>query len=93
MSAVEKRTISLPLEHAAYVDGLVASGQYASASEVIRAGLRALRERDDAVERWLREEVAPVFDEMKADPSRGLPAQVVFDELRAHHARRSKGSA
>jgi hypothetical protein len=29
---------------------------------VVPAGLRALQERDAAVERWLREEVAPVYD-------------------------------
>ncbi len=67
MSTVEKRTVSLPAEHAAFIDAKVASGAYASTSEVVRAGLRALRERDDAVERWLREEVAPTFDAMVAD--------------------------
>ena len=86
MSSIEKRTVSLPQEHAAYIDRLVASGSFASASEVVRAGLRALQERDQAVERWLREEVAPSYDAMQADPSRGLSAQSVFDDIRAHHA-------
>jgi antitoxin ParD1/3/4 len=91
MAAVEKRTISLPAEQASYIDGLVAQGTYASASEVIRAGLRALQERDAAVERWLREEVAPVHDAMQADPSRAIPADQVMQTLRAHHAKRVKG--
>lgn len=86
MSTIEKRTVSLPQEHAAYIDRLVTSGSFASASEVVRAGLRALQERDQAVERWLREEVAPSYDAMKADPARGFPAQIVFDDIRAHHA-------
>jgi antitoxin ParD1/3/4 len=90
MSSIEKRTISLPAEPSAYIDAKVASGDYASASEVIRAGLRALQERDAAVERWLREEVAPVYDRMKAIPGRGIPARQVFSGIRA---RRSKGRA
>jgi antitoxin ParD1/3/4 len=90
MSAVEKRTISLPAEHAAFIDAKVKSGAYASASEVVRAALRALQERDEAIERWLREEVGPVYDRMKADPKRAIPASKVFERVRAHHARRSK---
>jgi len=89
MSSISKRTVSLPEEHAAYIDQMVASGAFASASEVVRAGLRALQEREAAVDRWLREEVAPVYDAMQADPTRGLPAEQVFDELRAHHAART----
>jgi antitoxin ParD1/3/4 len=82
MSNIEKRTVSLPSEHVAFIDAKVASGAYASASEVIRAGLRALQERDEAVERWLREEVAPTYDRMLADPKRGKPSAKVFDDLR-----------
>jgi antitoxin ParD1/3/4 len=48
-----KRTISLPEDQVSFIDAKVAWGDYASASEVIRAGLRALNERDEAVERWL----------------------------------------
>lgn len=83
MSAVEKRTISLPGEQAAFVDAKVASGDYASVSEVVRAGLRALKERDEAVERWLRDDVAPVYDAMARDPSRALSADAVFEDVRA----------
>lgn len=40
----------------------VSSGEYATESEVIRDGLRSLIARDAAIEKWLREEVAPTFD-------------------------------
>jgi antitoxin ParD1/3/4 len=90
MTSITKRTFSLPPEHAKFIDSKVASGTYASGSEVVRAGLRALQERDAAIERWLREDVAPVYDAMKADPSRGIPAKKVFAELRARHANRPK---
>jgi antitoxin ParD1/3/4 len=88
MSDIAKRTFSLPAEHAAFIDRKVSSGAYASGSEVVRAGLRALQERDAAVERWLREDVAPAHDAMKADPSRGIPAERVFAELRARQTKR-----
>jgi antitoxin ParD1/3/4 len=90
MAAVAKRTVSLPAEQAAYIDAKVAAGDYASASEVVRAGLRALRERDQAVERWLVEEVAPTYDAMVADPERAIPADKVWDAVAARHAERTK---
>ncbi len=90
MAAAAKRTFSLPVEQASYIDELVASGTYASGSEVIRAGLRALQERDAAVERWLRDEVVPVAAAMQADPGRAIPADQVFDDIRALHAERLK---
>jgi antitoxin ParD1/3/4 len=90
MSGVEKRTFSLPTEHAAFIDAKVASGAYASGSEVVRAGLRALSERDAAVEKWLREKVAPTYDAVKADSARGLPASDVFEGIRSRHKARQK---
>ena len=90
MPAVEKRTISLPPAQASYIDALVETGTYASASEVVRAGLRALQERDATVERWLRDEVIPVYDAMQADPGRGISAAEVKAALHAHHADRRK---
>jgi len=90
MAATEKRSFSLPVEQADYIDSLVASGTYATSSEVIRAGLRALQERDAAVERWLKDEVAPVVTAMRADPDRGIPVDEVFTEIRALHAKRVK---
>ena len=90
MPGIEKRTISLPAAQGSYIDSLVEAGTYASASEVVRAGLRALQERDTAVQRWLHEAVAPVYDAMQADPGRGLSADQVTAALAAHHAARVK---
>src|ERR1700678_808518 len=89
-SQCQKRTISLPSNQGRYIDRLVRSGTYASASEVVRAGLRALQERDAVVERWLKEEVVPAYDAMLADPGRGLSAEQVTAAMRAHHADRLK---
>lgn len=65
---------------------MVSSGDYASESEVIRDGLRVLLARDRAVESWLRQEVVPAYDRMKADPSRGRTANEIRAALAAEHA-------
>jgi Arc/MetJ-type ribon-helix-helix transcriptional regulator len=63
----------------------VASGEYATESEGIRDGLRTLLARDEAVERWLRQEVATAYDAHKASPGRGVPAAKVRARLAAAH--------
>ena len=67
-----------------------AHATYASPREVIRAGLKALKERDSAVERWLRNEVVPVYDAMRSDPGRAVPAAEVAVAVAARHADRVK---
>ena len=93
VSLCEKRTISLPSKQGRYIDRLVDSGAYASVSEVVRAGLRALEERDAAVERWLREDVVAAYDALQADPGRALPASQVFAAVRARHQKREARKA
>ena len=65
MRSTQQLSITLPIELAKAVKAKVASGAYASESEVLREGLRALMERDRAVESWLREEVAPAYDALR----------------------------
>ena len=74
MRTTQQFSITLPNELAEAVKAKVASGEYATESEVIRDGLRALLARDRALESWLRTEVAAAYDLMKTDPSRGLSA-------------------
>jgi antitoxin ParD1/3/4 len=84
-------SITLPHDMAAMVKAKVASGEYATESEVIRDGLRALQARDAAVEKWLRDEVAKSYDEYAADPSIAIPADEVMARLRAsYRARQTK---
>jgi len=51
MRARKTRNVSLTLELEALVDSKVASGRYRSASEVVRAALRLLDERERHMER------------------------------------------
>jgi antitoxin ParD1/3/4 len=92
MTSQETRTIPLPAEEAKYVDSLVESGAYASASEVVRAGLQALQEREAAIDRWLQDEVVPVYDAMQRDPDRAISGREVTAALDFHHAERLKSS-
>jgi antitoxin ParD1/3/4 len=68
------------------VDARVQSGAYASASEVIRAAVRALDREEAALDGWLRERI----EEALTDPRPNVPAREVFERLREHHAARVK---
>jgi len=81
-------SVTLPHDMAAMVKAKVASGEYASESEVIRDGLRTLQARDAAIERWLRDEVAKSYDEFAAGPAIGVPAGEVMERLRASYRAR-----
>lgn len=86
MRTTRQLSITLPNEMADALRARVRSGEYASESEVIRDGLRALFARDEAVEAWLHEEVAAAHDALAADPSRAVTARQVRDRLAAEHA-------
>ena len=81
MRSTQQLSITLPHEMADAVRAKVASGEYATESEVIREGLRALLARDQAIERWLRDEVAAAYDALKAAPSRAVSAAQVRARL------------
>jgi putative addiction module CopG family antidote len=86
-------SITLPHDMAAMVRAKVASGEYASESEVIRDGLRVLQARDAIVEKWLQDEIAKIGDEDAEDGGLGLRAED-FEEflakLRAARRRAAK---
>lgn len=84
MRTTQQMSITLPLELASMVKAKVQAGGYASESEVIREGLRALQERDAVVERWLKDEVVPTLEAIKADPSRLLSAEEAWNKLSEH---------
>jgi Arc/MetJ-type ribon-helix-helix transcriptional regulator len=69
------------------VKAKVRDGEYATESEVIRDGLRALLARDRAVENWLHNQVGPAYDALKVDPSRAVTVDRVRARLAAEHAK------
>ena len=81
MRTTQQFSITLPNELANLVKAKVAGGEYATDSEVIRDGLRAMLARDRAVANWLIQEVGPAYDALKADPSRAVTLEQVRSRL------------
>lgn len=80
MTTVEKISIALPPEMVAIVRGAVATGEYASSSEVVRDALR-----DWTHKRSLRQqgvvELRQVWQEAMRDKRPGADAEDVLDRL------------
>jgi putative addiction module CopG family antidote len=86
MRTTQQMSITLPKDMADAVKAKVRAGEYASESEVVRDGLRALMARDRAVETWLHAQVGPAFDALQTDPSRTVTAEQVRARLAEEHA-------
>jgi antitoxin ParD1/3/4 len=87
MRTTQQLSITLPNEMADVVKGKVQAGEYATESEVIRDGLRALLARDRAVDAWLLHQVGPALDALKAEPGRAVTIDKVRARLKAEHAK------
>ena len=68
------------------LDAMVESGDYDSASEAVRAALRALEREREALGEIMRLKVQEAMD----DPRPSIPAAKVFAELREFHASQAK---
>jgi antitoxin ParD1/3/4 len=62
MSNIAKMSVTLTEEMAAMIDGAIATGDYASSSEVIREALREWKQRRSLLEQE-REHVRQLWDE------------------------------
>jgi putative addiction module CopG family antidote len=87
MRTTQQLSITLPNEMAEAIKSKVRSGEYATESEVIREGLRALLNRDRAIERWLQNEVGVAYDALKSNPSRAVTADQVRERLASENAK------
>ncbi|QRG10288.1 type II toxin-antitoxin system ParD family antitoxin (plasmid) [Xanthobacter dioxanivorans] len=70
------------------VDALRVSGRYASTSEVLRAGVRALEREQAALDAYMREEVRKALDDTR--PS--VPSEDVFARLKRRHQEEAKAA-
>ena len=87
MRTTQQMSITLPNEMADAIRTKVRAGEYATESEVIREGLRALLNRDRAIESWLQTQVVEAYDALKADPSRAVTIDQVRARLAKEHAK------
>ena len=83
MRATQSMSITLPAELAEMVKAKVASGEYASESEVIHDGLRNLLDEDATLETWQVEEVRKTLEKARAHPERLLSLDEVDRRLDA----------
>lgn len=75
--------VSLTRRLEKYINRKVKEGKYQTASEVVRDALRAMEERDEALDR-LREELRPAYEGAK----RGEFSDLSFEQLKAEGRRR-----
>ena len=85
MRTTQQMSITLPNEMADAVRTKVRAGEYATESEVIREGLRALLSRDRAIESWLQNQGVEAYDALKSDPSRALSVEQVRARLASEY--------
>ena len=86
MVAKNGRNVSLTDEQDALVDRLVRSGRYASASEVVRDGLRWLQREEESrlLEKWLIEGLTP-------EEQASIPTRILNDAQEAIRAKVREG--
>lgn len=91
MDGTRDYSITLPRDVAEEIEAKVRSGAYASVSEVVGDGVRALMDRDAGIERWLRDEVLPGHAEYLADPSSAVPVEDVLPRIKSRKGLLGKG--
>ena len=83
MRTTQPVSVTLPHDLARMLKDKVSSGEYATESEVVREGLRALLAQEQAVERWLRDEVSKSVAEIAAAPHTAIPVDEVLKRVKA----------
>lgn len=87
MQTTQQLTITLPEEMVNVVKAKVREGEYASESDMILDALRALQERNRAVDSWLVNKVGPAYDSLRADPTKAVHIENLRKLLAAQHNR------
>jgi Arc/MetJ-type ribon-helix-helix transcriptional regulator len=90
MSATERVIVDLPADLVEKLRERVAAGDIQSESEALREGLASVLAPDFWNEEWLEREVGEIYDRVMAGEEELIPAEQVFDEIRAEIAARAE---
>jgi antitoxin ParD1/3/4 len=91
-SPAEKISITVTPAMKRVLEERVASGQFASASELMREAFRTWKQQQDEHEERLAS-IRARIDRSMNDPKPSIPAEDVFDRLRKMHAKNLKAAS
>jgi Arc/MetJ-type ribon-helix-helix transcriptional regulator len=80
--------VTLPADLTEKVEGWVNAGTYQSVTDAISDGVRMLAEREEAVEKWLQDEVVPAYDAFIESGEQPIDADDILPRIHARRARR-----
>ena len=85
--------VTLSQEAFEFVQKKVASGEYASESELLNESLALLQDQKDELEHWLRTVGVPSFERIRLDPSLAIPIEEVERHLQEKRKLRNEKRA
>ena len=91
-NAAEKISITITPAMKRVLEERVASGQFASASELMREAFRTWKQQQDEHEERLAS-IRARIDRSMNDPKPSSPAEEVFDRLKKMHAKNLKAAS
>jgi putative addiction module CopG family antidote len=81
MRTTQQYSITLPIEMAAMIERKIEEGYYASMSEAVRDGIRTLMDRDQVIDQWLRNQIAPNIQARKNENAKTFTVEEVHHML------------
>jgi len=73
--------VKVKADDAEMVERKVASGEYATANDVFNDGLQALRDREQSLDQWLQETVAPICGDIVAGRGTFMTPDEVYESI------------
>lgn len=78
-----RREFELSEDDIAFIDRKAGDGAV-DVNELVGRAIKMLRSEEEAIDRWVREEVLPTYERWKAGGEKSYPADEVFDRIQEH---------